>query len=75
MGRDQKTQPDKCPNDLHADLDGTLRIQNFGGHDCAVLSEGIGQDGREFQLREVVAFCDHLRFLFSGQIRPQGEIR
>ena len=64
---------DEGTHHKHAHSNGPRAIQDIGGHNSAMLSKSARKNGGEFDPREVVAICDHLRFL--RRCKLEGEIR
>jgi hypothetical protein len=67
MGGKEFAEFDEGADDEEAGFDGLWTVQDGGGHDGAVLGEGVGELGREFEGAEVVTICDHLGFLAARQ--------
>ena len=71
VGGEQLAEADKGADHEDAHLHGPGRVEDIGGHDRAVLGEGVGQDRGKLETVEVVAICNHLGFLFGGDLEHE----
>jgi len=60
---------DKSTDNLDAGIDGNFAVYDAREHNSSMLGECVRQSRREFEPLEVVAICDHLRFLSRGQLK------
>ncbi len=71
IGGKDFTLPDEGTNNENAHFDGFLTTEDIGGHQGSVLGKGVREGFREFELMEVVAFCDYLRFFSRSKLKEK----
>ena len=62
MGHGSFAKFDESLDYINADFDGHGRIQNSGRHERSMFGKRQGQNGREFEVPEVITICDNLPF-------------
>lgn len=63
--------PDERPDNENAHLHGLGAVQDVGSHESAVFREGTRLCFGKLETLEVVAICDHLRFLPGCQLKAE----
>ena len=71
IGGDLPAHLDERPDHIQAHGHGLRAVEDIGRHQRTMLGEGVGACLGKLEAGEVVAICDHLRFLCGRELKHE----